>query len=138
MRIPTFSSCLLAAIVTTTNFECSSGATGLQIATGWGSDQASLTNASSSATLRIAAGGCYGSFGQTDEPISTVSFTLNGTYTQFTGVSPGQVRYPAQFVGTVDGDRMHISVQLPALHTTVGPFELVRGVESELPQCLYP
>ena len=43
----------------------------------WGSNQASLTIAESTATIQVlASGGCYGSFGEIDQPIPLGTFTL--------------------------------------------------------------
>jgi hypothetical protein len=105
----------------------------------WGSSQASLTIEESSATLRIlASGGCYGSYGEIDQAIPSGAFSLAGTYIQLTGVAPGSVRYPAQFAGTVAGRHMTLSVTIPALQQTLGPFNLTSGVAMTWPACLYP
>jgi hypothetical protein len=118
---------------------CAGGPTETSAAAGrWGSDQASLTNQGNAATLQVAAGQCYGSYGQTDQAIPNGSFSVPGTYTQLEGAYPGKVQYAAQFTGTVQGTQMQITVNVPALNRDVGPFVLTRGVNSGLPRCLYP
>lgn len=105
----------------------------------WGSNEAGLTVADSRATLQIlASGGCYGSYGEIDQPIPSGTFTLSGTYTQLTGVYPGSVQYAAQYVGTVAGRHMTLSITVPALQQLLGPFSLTQGVAKTWPPCLYP
>ena len=107
--------------------------------TDWGSDQAGLTISESSATLQIVtAGGCYGSFGEITQPVLSSSFTLSGTYTQLMGVYPGFVEYPAEFSGTIDRGLMTLTISIPSLQQTLGPFRLSRGVVKTWPACLYP
>jgi hypothetical protein len=107
--------------------------------TAWGSDQASLTIAAGSATLQVvASGGCYGSYGEITQPVLSSSFTLSGTYTQLMGVFPGFVQYPAEFSGTILRGRMTLSLTIPALQQTLGPFQLTQGVVKSWPACLYP
>ena len=105
----------------------------------WGSNQASLTIAESTATIQVlASGGCYGSFGEIDQPIPLGTFTLPGTYTQLMGVYPGSAQYPAQYLGTVAGRQMTLSISVPALQQILGPFSLTLGVVKTWPVCLYP
>ena len=105
----------------------------------WGSDQASLTVAGDSATLRVlASGGCYGSYGLIDHRIPNGAFTLPGTYTQLMGAYPGKVEYVAQYSGTVTGSQLSLTVTVPALQQSFGPFTLTHGVSEEWPACLYP
>lgn len=105
----------------------------------WGSNQASLTIAQGTAAIQIlAAGGCYGSFGKIDQPIPLSAFTLPGTYTQLMGVYPGSAQYAAQYIGTVAGRHMTLSISIPALQQTLGPFSLTLGVVKTWPACLYP
>lgn len=107
--------------------------------TAWGSNKASLTSAQGTATIQIlASGGCYGSLGEIDQPIPFSSFTLPGTYTQLMGVYPGSVQYDAQYVGTVAGRHMTLSISIPALQQVLGPFSLTLGVVTTWPACLYP
>ena len=106
---------------------------------GWGSNEVSLTIAESSATLQIlASGGCYGSYGEIDRAIPQGSFTLMGTYTQLTGVYPGSIQYTAQYVGAVAGRHMTLTINIPDLQQTLGPFSLTYGVVKTWPACLYP
>ena len=105
----------------------------------WGSDQASLTvNGSTTNVQILAAGGCYGSYGEISQPIPLSSFTLAGTYVLFTGVAPGTVQYPAEFTGTVSGNHLTLSITLSALQEVLGPFTLTRGVTREWSACRYP
>ena len=105
----------------------------------WGSGQASLTVAESGATLQIlASGGCYGSYGEITQPISSLSFTLPGSYTQLQGVYPGYVSYPAQFTGSIVRGQMALSVTVPGLQQTLGPYQLTQGEGRTWPACLYP
>jgi hypothetical protein len=105
----------------------------------WGSSKASLTIKDSSATLQILAdGNCYGSYGQIDQPIASGRFDLSGTYTQLMGVYPGKMEYPAQYSGTVAGTQMALTVTVPALQVTFGPFNLAYGINSAWTPCLYP
>jgi hypothetical protein len=104
----------------------------------WGSSQAGLTILESKATILIDAGGCYGSYGEIDQPIPSGSFTLSGIFTQLEGAYPGKVQFDAQFVGVVDGSHMMLSINVPALQKVVGPFNLTEGVVKTLSACLYP
>lgn len=104
----------------------------------WGSNKASLTIKDSSATLQILDGNCYGAYGQIDQPFVTGHFDLPGTYTQLMGVYPGKVQYPAQYSGTVVGNQLSMTVTVPALQVTFGPFNLTFGMNSAWTPCLYP
>lgn len=105
----------------------------------WGSDQADLTIVDSSATLQIlASGGCFGSYGQFDAPLPTGRFSVPGTYTQLVGVYPGTLQYPAQFSGSVRAQLLSITVTVPDLQATFGPFALAHKGGPAWPQCLYP
>jgi hypothetical protein len=106
----------------------------------WGSNQASVTVAASGATLLILHSGssCYGSYGDIAQMVPTGSFTIPGVYTQLTGVAPGRVQYAAQFSGTVAGNQMAITVSVPALQQTFGPFNLTYGVSNTWVACMFP
>ena len=105
----------------------------------WGSDQASLAVADSGATLRIlASGGCYGSYGQVNGPIPAGSFSLSGVFTQLIGAYPGKIQYAAQFSGTAGSDLLSMTVSVPSLQRTLGPFTLAYGATKTWPMCLYP
>ena len=105
----------------------------------WGSAEASLTVDDSSATLQVlASGGCYGSYGNIGVPIPTGSFSLAGTYTQLTGVYPGKVQYEAQYSGSVSSRTMSITIAVPGLQRTLGPYALTYGVKHTWNACLYP
>lgn len=106
----------------------------------WGSDRASLTIDQNNAILHIlASGGCYGSYGEfKDASKLSSTFALSGTYTELTGVFPGSRQYAAEFTGTVAKSQMTLSVSVPALQRTLGPFSLTAGVEKTWPACAYP
>ena len=105
----------------------------------WGSEKASLTITASGATLEIlASGGCFGSYGETAQPIPKGPFSIAGTFTQLMGVYPGKVVYAAQLSGVVEGNRMLIAITVPALPQTFGPFPLTEGVANAWSPCLYP
>ena len=105
----------------------------------WGSDQAHLTIDGTSATLVIlASGGCYGSYGEFDQPLPSGAFAIPGTYTQLIGAYPGKVQYTAQFSGTVQRKQIALTVTVPALQGAFGPFTLAQGVTEVWPACLYP
>jgi len=105
----------------------------------WGSDQASLRISATGATLNIlASGGCYGSYGEISQPILSTSFTLSGSFTQLMGVYPGHADYPAQFTGGLSRGILTLSVRIPALQQTLGPYALMPGVTTSWPACLYP
>ncbi|HEV8190858.1 MAG TPA: hypothetical protein VGP82_05155 [Ktedonobacterales bacterium] len=105
----------------------------------WGSNQVSLTIAERTTTLQLlAADGCYGSYGEIDQPIPSGTFSLAGTYTQLTGVYPGSVQYPAEYDGAIAGRHLTLTIKVPALHQVLGPFSLTQGMAKTWPACLYP
>jgi hypothetical protein len=126
-----------APFVLTLVLACSS--TGPDQSAVWGSNDAALTITESDATLRIlASGGCYGSYGVIDHLVPSGSSSASGTYGQLTGVAPGHVDYPAQYTITVVGGEMTLSIGIPALQQTLGPFQLRQGVVRSWPACMYP
>ncbi|MGZ8810777.1 MAG: hypothetical protein ACXW29_06530, partial [Thermoanaerobaculia bacterium] len=105
----------------------------------WGSNEASLIVNDSTATLQIVAGpGCFGSYGEIGQPMPPARFTLRGTYTQLMGVSPGKVQYVAEYSGIVEGSQISITVTVPSLQQSFGPFRLTYGGNSNLVPCLFP
>src|SRR5262249_11361492 len=97
----------------------------------WGSEKASLAISKEGATLEIlASGGCFGSYGEMTRPIPQGLFSIVGTYTQLTGVYPGRIQYAAQYSGVVEGNRMSITITVPALPQVFGPFPLAYGVNN--------
>src|SRR5437762_2859780 len=101
----------------------------------WGSDNASLTVTQEGAKLDLLSspfpkGGCFGAYGEMARPIPNGSFSIAGTYTQLTGVSPGKIEYAARFSGVVEGSRMSIAIAVPALQQTFGPSLLTVGVSN--------
>jgi hypothetical protein len=105
----------------------------------WGSDQASLTIADSTASVHIlASGGCYGSYGEIRQRIPVGAFALSGTYTQLIGAYPGTVQYAAQYSGTVVGQQMSLTITVAALQRAFGPYTLGSGVIERWPACAYP
>ena len=105
----------------------------------WGSPEASLTITRDSATLEIlSSGGCFGTYGEMAQSIPNGPFSIAGTHTQLTGVYPGKIQYPAQYSGVVQGNRMSITVTVPALQQPFGPYLLTAGVNNAWYPCLYP
>ena len=108
------------------------------IAGAWGSTQASLAVTDSGARLLISYGSCFGSYATVTGGIPTPTFDLVGTYTQLTGAYPGKLDYAARFSGTLYGDTMTLSVSVPALQQTLGPYTLARGDSTTWSACLFP
>ena len=109
----------------------------------WGSESASLTITKAGATLevlslRLPAGGCFGSYGESAQPIPNGAFSIAGTYTQLIGAYPGKIQYAAQLSGFVEGDRLSITITVSALQQAIGPFLLTNGVNNIWSPCLYP
>jgi len=107
----------------------------------WGSEQASLVVNASNAVLQIRAdGGCYGSYADIvlPEAIPPGTFHLAGTFTQLTGVYPGHVTHDASFTGVAGAREMTLTVSIPALSMSLGPYHLTRHVHTSWPACLYP
>jgi hypothetical protein len=128
---------LLASMLTVGAGACT--ATAPEQAAMWGSGEANLTIADTSATLRIlASGGCYGSYGEFDQLPASGAFSLPGTYTQLIGIYPGKVQYAAQFSGSVSARQLSVTVTVPTLQAALGPFALSRGAGVVWPACLYP
>jgi hypothetical protein len=106
----------------------------------WGSDQASLSFNRDTATLQVASSGnCYGSYGEIPNASRlTGTFSLAGTYVELTGVAPGSRQYAAEFTGTVGANQMTLTVTVPSIQRTLGPFTLSAGVEKMWPPCRFP
>lgn len=103
----------------------------------WGSNQVSLTIKDSSATLQFHSdGGCYGAYGEIDQPIPTGRFTRPGTFTQLMGVAPGKIEYAAEYSGMVDVNQVSITATVG--QQAFGPFSLTFGVNTTRGPCLYP
>ena len=105
----------------------------------WGSDEANLSVQNGASTLHIFnSGSCYGYFGDIAQAVPASQFDLPGTLTQVINIPPGQLRYAAQFAGTVNGALLTVTVTVPALQKAFGPYILTRGVSSTKGQCFYP
>ena len=104
----------------------------------WGSDQVALAFTNGVTTLQILASGCYGSYGELDQPVPSGTFVIAGRYTQLMGVSPGRVVYPATFSGVTADRQMTMTVAVPALQRSFGPYVLRRGVVHNWESCKYP
>ncbi len=67
-------------------------------------------------------------------------FSSAGSHTPNTGGPEriGEVRpsYPAQYSGSVSGDRMTLQVSVPARGLVIGPYQLRRGAQPMLMRCL--
>jgi hypothetical protein len=113
---------------------------GLQV---FGSDQAKLAIAGGTAKLEIKAltlpsGACFGTYGQIDQPIPNGPFSLHGSFTQLIGAFPGKIDYSADFSGVVETNQITITVTVPAIQQSFGPFVLTNGVNPSWTPCLYP
>ena len=81
--------------------------------------------------------------GTIDEPLSTDAggrFRARGTHTPGQG-GPARIgevpeKYPAIYQGRVSGDRMTLTVDVPARSLQLGPFALRRGAQPMLLRCL--
>lgn len=105
----------------------------------WGSDQASVRVTGDSATVQVSlSGGCYGAYGSINHAVQSGTFVLSGTYTQLIGAYPGSIQYQAVYDGTIVGNAMTLSISVPALQQTIGPFNLTAGVTSAWSACQYP
>ena len=76
--------------------------------------------------------------GEIGRKIPGGQFSLPGTFTQLIGAYPGRIDYAAQYSGVVAGNTMSLTVMIPALELTFGPYVLVRGVTNSWTPCLYP
>jgi hypothetical protein len=118
---------------------CSSGSSGTAPSLGdWGSNQASLTIADTSAKLYVASGNCYIAFADISGRIPGGSFTKSGTFTQLVGYSPGSVQYPATFSGTADASIVSITITVSGLGQSIGPLSVAQGVTKNFPACAVP
>jgi hypothetical protein len=54
------------------------------------------------------------------------------------GAYPGSIQYAAEYDGTIVGNVMTLTIRVPALQQTIGPFHLTAGVTSAWSACLYP
>jgi len=93
----------------------------------WGGKEASLALARDGGTLSYPCGA--GTIDSTWELSSGGQFTATGQHFLGGGPMPVQGRppHPASYAGTVDGDRLTLSVKLNDLDQTLGPFHLIRG-----------
>ena len=118
---------------------CSSGSSGAAPPLGdWGSNQASLTIADTSARLYLASGSCYIAFADISGRIPGGQFTKSGTFTQLVGYSPGSVRYPAKFTGTADASIVSVTITVSGLGQSIGPLNVAQGVTKNFPACAVP
>ncbi len=109
----------------------------------WGSAEASLAVGPAGAKLEILSlnlptGACFGMTGEIGQKISGGQFSLPGIFTQLIGAYPGRIDYAAQYSGVVAGNTISLTVTIPALELTFGPYVLVRGVTNSWTPCLYP
>ena len=104
----------------------------------WGSANASLVTTNTGATISIDASGCFGSYGEVKQRLPAGTFSLDGTFTVLMGVYPGRIDYPAQFTGTTVGNVLSMTIVVPAIQQTLGPYAVTYGVLSARMFCLYP
>ncbi len=118
---------------------CSAGSSGELPPLGeWGSNQAALTIADTSARLLVASGNCYIAFADISARISSGQFSKSGTFTQLVGYAPGFVQYPATFTGTADATVVSITVTISGLGQSIGPLSVAQGVVKSFPACAVP
>lgn len=118
---------------------CSSGSSGETPPLGdWGSNQAALTIADTSARLLIASGNCFIAYGDISGRIPGGQFTKSGTFTQLVGYAPGFVQYPATFTGTADATVISITATISGLGQSIGPLNVAQGVVKAFPACAVP
>jgi len=109
----------------------------------WGSAEASLSVGKTGAKLEILSlnlpsGACFGQYGDIIPHPPGGRFALPGTFTQLIGAYPGKIQYPAAYTGILLGDTLSLTVRVPGLNQTFGPYFLVRGVTNSWTPCLYP
>ena len=127
------------AIVAGAIAACSSGSSGTPPPLGdWGSSQASLTIADTSAYLLVASGNCYIAFSTISGRIPSGKFTKSGTFTQLVGYSPGSVTYAATFTGTADASVISLTIAVSGLGQSIGPLSVAQGVTKSFPACAVP
>jgi hypothetical protein len=109
----------------------------------WGSAEASLSVGKNGARLEILSanlpsGACFGKYGDIIQHVPGGRFSLPGTFTQLIGAYPGKIQYPAAYTGILLGDTLSLTVSVPQLKQSFGPYFLVRGVTNSWTPCLYP
>lgn len=102
----------------------------------WGGREASLTLELSGGSLSYPCGA-----GTIDSAWTLgADGQFSGTGEHFFGGGPmpvqGRPPHPARYAGTLDGDKLTLSVTLIDLDQTLGPFHLVRGGPPVLEQCV--
>ncbi|MEP7002150.1 MAG: hypothetical protein ABI969_16795 [bacterium] len=71
-------------------------------------------------------------------PVVHGTFVIAGRYAQLMGVSPGRVVHPATFSGVATQRQMTITIAVPAIQMSFGPYVLTRGVAHTWESCKYP
>lgn len=134
----------VASIVCLTCFvtacgETVTGPTDVVSAGAWGSDQLVLTVAANDATIES---GCdSGRIAVPIVPDRAGRFSVSGTYAFGRG-GPSQPGDPpmrghaARYDGTIDGRTMQLTIFLPDLSRTLGPFQLSFGRKNLFDRCL--
>lgn len=81
--------------------------------------------------------------GTIDEPVDPDTggrFAADGSHTPGTGgptrVGETSPSYPARYTGTVRGDTLRLTVEMPARQLVLGPFDMARGAQPMLTRCL--
>ena len=104
----------------------------------WGGTDANLLVREDGGTLQL-----FCAFGSVDQPFRTDAmgrFHAAGTYTRQMGaVPPGGIpKYAGRYSGVVHGTTMTLTISVPELNQTLGPYSLTYGVKTDLLLCEVP
>jgi hypothetical protein len=104
----------------------------------WGGPGASLLVREDGGTLQLLC--AFGSIDQAVRADSTGRFQAAGTYTREMGaVPPGGIpKYAGRYSGVVHGTTMTLTISVPELEQTLGPYTLHFGVDASLLPCMVP
>ncbi len=93
----------------------------------WGGTVASLVLADSGGTLQLPCGA--GAIDSAWTLSATGQFSASGSYFIEAGpvAAGGPTPHPAHYAGTVSGDRFTLTITVPDLNASLGPFVLIRN-----------
>jgi hypothetical protein len=100
----------------------------------WGGEHAGLTVKDSGALFDV---DC--AHGSVEKPMSvdrSGRFDVPGTFVQEHGGPSAGDSHPARYVGSTDGRRMSLTVQLTDSNETVGPFTLTLRQSPQITKCM--